>query len=228
MSQGILQYLNSSIGRKYIMALSGLVWVLFVLAHMIGNLLIFVGKDAYNMYSHKLITNPLIYLAEAALVIFIGAHAFTGISLKMRNNRTKPTLYAITPKSAKGASLASKSMIWSGSITLVFLVLHLITFKYGEYYAYTKEGVEVLVDGKAVRDIHQLVIECFKQPGYVVWYAFCLVLVGLHLYHGVASSFQTLGINHPKFNNGIKLFGWTYAIVVAAGFLAVPLYVFIF
>ncbi|NBX16427.1 MAG: cytochrome B subunit [Proteobacteria bacterium] len=228
MSQGILKYMSSSIGRKYIMAVSGLVWVLFVLTHMIGNLLIFAGKDAYNVYSHKLITNPLIYLAEAALVIFIGAHAFTGISLKLRNNRTKPTLYAVTPKSAKGASLSSKSMIWSGTITLVFLILHLVTFKYGQYYAYSKDGADVVLDGIKVRDIHQLVIECFEKPGYVAWYGICLVLVGLHLYHGVASSFQTLGLNHPKFNNAIKMFGWAYAIVVALGFLAVPLYVFIF
>ncbi|MEN9810990.1 MAG: hypothetical protein RLZZ488_2557 [Pseudomonadota bacterium] len=228
MSHGILKYLNSSIGRKYVMALSGLVWVGFVLAHMIGNLLIFAGKEAYNVYSHKLINNPLIYLAEAALVIFIGAHAYTGISLRLRNNRAKPTLYAVTPTSAKGASLASKTMIWSGSITLVFLILHLISFKYGANYTYMKDGVEVFVDGIKVRDIHQLVVESFEKPGYVIWYSFCLVLVGLHLYHGVASSFQTLGLNHPKFNNAVKAFGWIYAIVVALGFLAVPLYVFIF
>lgn len=228
MSQGIAKYLKSSIGRKYIMALSGLVWVLFVLAHMLGNLLIFVGKDAYNMYGHKLVTNPLIYLAEASLLVFIGAHALTGIGLKLHNNRAKPSLYAVTPKSAKGASLSSKSMIWSGSITLVFLILHLITFKFGAHYQYIKDGTEVVVDGVKVRDIHQLVLECFEKPGYVAWYAVCLVLVGLHLYHGVASSFQTLGLSHPKFNRGVKVFGWIYAIAVALGFLAVPLYVFIF
>ncbi|MEY4066562.1 MAG: hypothetical protein RIR26_2770 [Pseudomonadota bacterium] len=219
MSQGILRYLSSTIGRKYIMSISGLVWTLFVLTHMLGNLLIFAGPDTYNAYSYKLISNPLIYLAEAALVIFIGAHASTGISLKMRNLRTKPALYAVTPKSAKGASLSSKSMIWSGSITLVFLILHLVTFKYGAFY-------ETTVDGTAMRDVYKLVVECFAQPGYVVWYSFCLILVGLHLYHGVSSSFQTLGLNHPKFNNAIKGFGWAYSVVVAAGFLAVPLYVF--
>ena len=219
MSQGLLRYLGSTIGRKYLMAISGLVWTLFVLTHMLGNLLIFVGPDAYNYYSYKLISNPLIYLAEAGLVLFIGLHAATGISLKMRNMRTKPSLYAVSPKGVKGASLSSKSMIWSGTITLVFIVLHLITFKYGAYY-------ETTVDGIQMRDIHKLVIECFQQPGYVAWYGFCLILVGLHLFHGVASSFQTLGINHPKFNNAIKGFGWAYSIVVALGFLAVPLYVF--
>ncbi len=219
MSQGILRYLSSTIGRKYLMAISGLVWTLFVLTHMLGNLLIFAGSDLYNFYSYKLISNPLIYLAEAGLVLFIGLHATTGISLKLRNTRTKPSLYAVTPKSAKGASLSSKSMIWSGTITLVFLVLHLITFKYGTHY-------DTTVDGIQMRDIYKLVIECFAQPGYVAWYTFCLILVGLHLYHGVASSFQTLGISHPKFNSAIKGFGWAYSIVVAVGFLAVPFYVF--
>ncbi|MEN9529235.1 MAG: hypothetical protein RI932_1108 [Pseudomonadota bacterium] len=219
MGQGILRYLSSTIGRKYVMAISGLVWTLFVLTHMLGNLLIFAGADAYNFYAYKLTSNPLIYVAEAGLVVFIGMHAATGIGLKMRNTRTKPTLYAVTPKSAKGASVSSKSMIWSGTITLVFLILHLITFKFGEYY-------ETTVDGILMRDIHKLVVECFSQTGYVAWYAVCLVLVGMHLYHGVASSFQTLGINHPKFNNAIKGFGWAYSIVVALGFLAVPFYVF--
>lgn len=219
MSHGVLRFLGSTIGRKYLMAISGLVWTLFVLTHMLGNLLIFAGSDLYNYYSYKLISNPLIYVAEAALVLFIALHAFTGISLKMRNMRTKPTQYAVTARGPKGASLASKSMIWSGSITLVFLVLHLITFKYGNYY-------ETTVDGVQMRDIYRLVIECFEQPGYLIWYAFSLILVGVHLFHGVASSFQTLGINHPKFNNAIKTFGWAYSIVVALGFLAVPFFVF--
>lgn len=219
MSQGIVRYLSSTIGRKYLMAISGLVWTLFVLTHMLGNLLIFAGSDAYNFYSHKLINNPLIYLAEAGLVLFIGVHAATGISLKLRNLRSKPQLYAVSPKGVKGASLSSKSMIWSGTITLVFLILHLITFKFGAYY-------ETTVDGILMRDIYKLVIECFEKTGYVVWYGICLILVGLHLYHGVASSFQTLGINHPKFNEAIKGFGWAYSIIVAVGFLAVPFYVF--
>ncbi|NBO38283.1 cytochrome B subunit [bacterium] len=215
----MVRYLSSTIGRKYLMAISGLVWTLFVLAHMLGNLLIFIGADAYNSYSYKLVSNPFIYIAEAGLVLFIALHAINGISLKMRNSRTKPTLYAVTPKSVKGASLSSKTMIWSGSITLVFLVLHLITFKYGAHY-------ETSVDGIKMRDIYRNVVECFAQPGYVAWYTVCLVLVGLHLYHGFASSFQTLGINHPKLNTVIKRFGWAYSIVVAAGFLAVPFYVF--
>lgn len=218
MADGIVMYLKSSIGQKYLMAISGLVWTLFVMTHMLANMLILFSPEAYNKYSHALISNPLIYIAEAGLVVFLGMHVWNGFSLKMRNARAKPSQYAVTPKGPKGASLSSRSMIYSGSITLVFLILHLITFKFGTHY-------DVTYDGVVIRDLHRLVIEVFQSPAYVAWYLFCLVLVGLHLYHGVASSFQTLGINHPRVNGLVKKFGYAYAIIVAAGFISQPLYV---
>lgn len=220
MSDGIAKYLSSSVGKKYLMSLTGLAWSLFVLTHMLGNLLIFAGPEAYNKYSHALVSNPLIYVAEAGLLGLILVHIYNAFSLKFRNWRAKPQLYAVRPKGPKGASLSSSTMIYTGSIILVFLISHLITFKYGQHYAINYGGVEM-------RDIHRLVMEIFQNPAYVAWYLVCLVFVGVHLYHGVASSFQTLGINHPRFNGGIKVFGYAYSIIVAAGFISQPLYVLI-
>lgn len=216
---GTLRYFTSSVGRKALMAVTGLIWSGFVFTHMAANMLIIFDKDAYNKYSHALITNPLIYVAEAALVVTILLHAYEGIALFLRNQDAKPQKYAVKPSRVKGASLAAKTMIYSGSIMLVFLILHLITFKFGTHY-------DVVVDGVRMRDIHRLVIEVFKMPAYVIWYFVSMIFVGLHLYHGVSSGFQTLGINHPRYNKLIKYGGWLYAIVVAAGFLSQPLYVF--
>ncbi len=218
---GTLRYLTSSIGRKYLMAVTGLLWSGFVLTHMLANMLILFSPEAYNRYSHILISNPLIYIAEAALVVTLVVHAYSGVNLWLRNQRTKPQHYAVTPTGAKGASLASKSMIYSGTITLVFVILHLITFKFGKYY-------EVVYDGVVMRDLHRLVIEVFQSPAYVGWYLVCLVLLGVHLYHGFSSGFQTLGLNHPRYNRAIKGLGYFYGIVVAAGFISQPLYVFFF
>jgi succinate dehydrogenase / fumarate reductase, cytochrome b subunit len=216
------RYLFSSVGRKYIMALSGLAWSLFVATHMLGNMLLFAGPEAYNKYGHALVSNPLIYVAEAGLVIFIALHAYTGISLWLKNRNSKPSLYAVkatNPK--KGASTSSRTMAYTGTITLVFLILHLVTFKYGTVYFAN-------YDGKQIRDLHRLVVEVFQTPAYVIWYCVCLVLIGVHLYHGFASSFQTLGINHPRYNTLVKNFGYVYSFLVAAGFLSQPLYFLFF
>ena len=214
-----LKYLNSTIGRKYLMSLSGIAWSLFVLSHMLGNLLIFVGAEAYNKYSHALISNPFLVVAEGGLVVFLLTHIYTGLKLTFRNWNSKPIKYAVTPKGPKGASRAASTMIYTGSMTLIFLIYHLITFKYGPHYSVNYNGVEM-------RDIHRLIIEVFQSPFYVAWYLICLILLGFHLFHGFKSSFASLGINHPRYNSFIKCFGQAYAVIVVAGFLAQPLYVF--
>ncbi len=201
------------------MAVSGAAYTFFVLTHMLGNLLIFSGAEAFNRYGHAIITNPLLPLAEAGLVLFLLLHAYYGMRLSMDNKNARGSNYVVSPQGAKAASLAAKSMIFSGSLILLFVVLHIITFKYGTFYSASYNGVEM-------RDLYKLVIEVFQKPGYVLWYTVCLVLLGLHLSHGVSSLFNTVGLNHPRYNCGIKIFGYAYAGIVTAGFVAIPLYVF--
>jgi succinate dehydrogenase / fumarate reductase cytochrome b subunit len=121
----------------------------------------------------------------------------------------------------KGNSFAVKTMIYQGVLILVFIILHIVTFKYGTYY-------ETTVDGVVMRDLHRLIVETFKNPTYVAWYVLCLVLLGLHLSHGFYSSFQTLGLHHPKYNPHLQKFGHAYAWLVAVGFLSQPIYVYFF
>jgi succinate dehydrogenase / fumarate reductase cytochrome b subunit len=213
-------YLCSTIGRKQIVALTGLGLTLFVLLHMLGNCLIFVSPEAYNTYSHKLTSSALIYIAEVGLVVLFFCHLYLAITLTIANRRARPDGYAMGTNGKKGVSFASKTMIYQGSILLVFVILHLITFKYGPHYTVTYDGVEM-------RDLHRLVLEVFHSPAYVGWYVICLLLLGLHLSHGVSSSVQTLGGNHPHYNKFIKCFGYFYAVVVSLGFISQPLYVFL-
>lgn len=214
-----MKYLMSSIGRKQLMALTGLAWSLFVLTHMAANLLILFDAEAYNKYSHALISNPFIYVAEAGLVLMLLIHVVNGVMVTIGNRSARPLKYAMTPSGDKAPRFQSKWMAYHGTLLLVFLVWHLVTFKFGTPYTVTYDGVEM-------RDLHRLVLEVFQSPFYVGLYLACMVAVGFHLSHGFYSSFATLGLYHPRYSPMIDKFGYLYAVIVAAGFMSQPIYVF--
>ena len=216
----MLHFLKSSVGKKFIMGLSGLGLAGFVFAHMAGNMLVFKSAEAYNMYGHTMTHNPAYPLIAWGLVAMMLVHAFVGILLTKENNSARPSNYAVQASKAKSASTSSKTMIFSGSILLVFIVLHLATFKYGAHY-------DVTYNGQTVRDLHRLMVEAFANPAFVVFYIVSLVILGVHLCHGVSSVFQSLGFNHPRYTPAIKLIGIVYSIVVAAGFISQPIYVYL-
>lgn len=212
---------RSSLGKKYLMALSGLIWLGFVFGHMAGNFLLFVSAEAFNKYSHAIVSNPALPLIEAVLLLSILMHAFLGIKLTLENKAARPQGYAVGPADAKRASVASRTMAYTGSIVLVFIILHIAAFKYGTHYDAVYNGVEM-------RDIHRLVVESFHQTGFVAWYVVALLFLGVHLSHGFSSAFQSLGINHPRYTRWIKCAGCVYAVVVALGFISQPVYVYFF
>lgn len=217
----MIDFLRSTVGRKYLMGATGLVWMGFIFGHMAGNMLILISPDIYNAYGHAIVSNKiLLYGTEIVLVSAILVHVTTAISLTKSNADARDTQYKITPNGPKGSSWASRNMGLQGSIILAFIILHLITFKYGTHY-------ETMVDGVKMRDLHRLVIEVFQRPGYVVWYFISLGLMMFHLSHGAHSIFQSFGILERKMQDGLKKFAWTYAVVVVAGFLSQPLYVFL-
>jgi succinate dehydrogenase / fumarate reductase, cytochrome b subunit len=217
-----LGFLSSSIGKKYVMGAAGLGWTLFVAGHMAGNLLIFAGPEAFNRYGHAIVSNkPLLYGTEVFLVVCLLLHVGLGIKLTIENKAAKPKKYAQSPVSQKSASLASKTMAIHGSIILFFIIYHLITFKWGPVYW-------VEYQGETMRDLFRLVTEVFSSPAYVVGYIVCLFLLGLHLSHGASSVFQSFGWNHPRYRPIVQTGAWAYAIIVAGGFIAQPIYVFFF
>ena len=216
-----VRFFSSSIGKKYLIGFTAIFITLFVLTHMLGNMLLFVSPEFYNGYSHKLLSNPVIVLIELFFLALFLTHILYTLRTTIENKIARGARFNLTTSGEKAVSFSSKTMVYHGSLVFVFLVLHLITFKYGKVY-------EATYDGVVMRDLHRLVIEVFKIPSYVVWYLIAVFLLGLHLNHGVQSVFQSLGFNHPRYTPAIQKFGFAYAWVVTLGYMAQPLYVFFF
>lgn len=214
-------FFRSSIGKKVLMGMTGLGLSLFVLMHMLGNLVLFVSAEAYNKYSHTLVSNPLIYAAEVGLLALLLFHLLTAIRLTLQNKRARGQSYAMPTQGEKAVSNASRTMIHTGMVIFIFAVYHLITFKFGPHY-------EVTYDGVTMRDIQRLVVEVFQSPAYVIGYIVALLALGHHLSHGVSSAFQSLGFNHPKYNCMFKRIGYGFALLVTVGFISQPLYVYFY
>ncbi len=222
-SQTFTVSMASTIAKKIVMAITGLFLVLFVIIHMLGNLsFVFGGPEAFNLYSYKLNSlGPLLYIIELGLLAAFLGHAWNGIRVSLQNKRARPARYHRL-RSAGGVSkqtLSSRSMIVTGLVLLVFTVIHLFTFKYGTYY-------ETVVDGVLMRDLYRLVDEKFQNPFYAFGYVAVMLLLLLHLRHGFWSAFQSLGTNHPKYSNLIYSLGLVIGVVVAFGFIVVPVVVY--
>ena len=212
---------SSSVGTKVLIALTGLALFGFLIVHLAGNLLLLAGPEAFNNYSHKLISNPLIYLAEAGLAAIFLLHVWKTVRNFGRNTAARPARYA-TKKPAGHTSrktLSSTTMILSGTTIFVFLVLHLKTFKFGAWYDAAEPGV---------RDVYRLTIEVFQRPGYVIWYVFMMVLVGMHLRHGITSALQSLGAIPPGVTRKVLAAGAVVAVLIAGGFALIPIWVYFF
>ena len=215
-------FLKSSIGKKYLMGVAGLVWAGFVAGHMAGNLLIFAGPRAFNSYAHAIVTNKiLLYGTEIVLSLSLLTHVTLGLILSLENRRASPQKYQVLSPPQKRARWASRTMGFQGSLILCFIIYHLITFKYGPYY-------RVMYEGEEMRDLYRLVLEVFQNPLYVTGYVVCLILLGFHLSHGFSSAFQSFGLGHPSYGALVEKVGWIYAFIVSVGFISQPLYVFTF
>jgi len=203
------------------MGFSGLALSGFVFTHMLGNMLIFKGADAFNLYGHGIVSLPIFPIISYGLLGIFVLHIICAISISYDNKKASPEKYAMSSRSSKASSLASRTMIYTGTVLMAFLVLHLLSFKYGDY-------IETEINGQKVRDLYALIIKLFHNPLYVLGYIFSLVMIGIHLSHGLSASFQSLGFYHKKYTPVIKCISYIYAVVVAAGFISQPIYVYFF
>lgn len=215
-------YVVSSVGQKQLMALSGLGWAGFVLLHMLGNLLIFQGGEAYNTYSHALISNPAILLFELVLVTLLLTHVFYGVKITLQNFSARKQDYQLSKTGLKEASWSSRTMAYQGVFILVFIVLHLIHFKFGPEYMIAYGETE------AIRDLFRLVVEKFQSPFYVGFYILSVGILGFHLSHGLYSSLQSLGFYHNKYVAHIQKLSIIYGIIIGLGFSTTPVYIYFF
>jgi succinate dehydrogenase / fumarate reductase cytochrome b subunit len=216
----LIRFFTSSVGTKMIVALTGLGLAAFLVLHLAANLLVLVDEAAYNEYSHHLISNPLIYVAEAGLVLLFLTHAYKAVTNYFANRTARGGAYEMKTRAGHTSrkSLASTTMIVTGTWLLVFMVLHLKTFKFGPWYE---------TPGGDMRDLARLVNEVFRAPLYVVFYVLSMAVVGLHLRHGVSSAFQSLGLAHPRYTPFILKAGIVVAVVMGLGFALIPVVIYL-
>ena len=209
--------LASSVAEKLLIALTGLALFLYLVVHLLGNSLLFLGQEQFNGYAHLLISNPLIIPVELGLAAIFILHVWKTVAMWWRNRQARPDAYYQKQwaGSPSRKSIASTTMIYTGLLTAVFVVLHVWTFKYGP----TSE-----IAGE--RDIYGLVTRFFSHPLYVAFYEVCLVLLGFHLWHGFSSAFESLGGDEPRYTPRVLLAGKVLAVVLGGGFVFIPLWVF--
>ncbi len=210
---------SSTVSTKLLIALTGLALVLYLIVHLAGNLIFFLGPASFNGYAHTLVSNPLILPVEIGLAAIFIVHIYEAVVMWLGNRSARPDRYY--KKAWRGApsrkSPASSTMIYTGLLTLLFVVLHVKTFRYGVYYQ---------VANSEERDLYRLVREVFQNPVVVAFYELCLVLVGFHLWHGFASAFESLGVDQRRYTPRILLASKILAIVLGAGFLFIPLWIY--
>ncbi len=220
-SPRIVRGLRSSIGTKYIMALTGAALLLFVLAHMAGNLLIFKGQDAVNSYAQGLKDmGPLLWVARIGLLGIFIVHIASAMRLSLRNAAARPVAY--NEHRPILSALASRTMVMSGLIILAFLVFHLLHLTLGVTHPEHYKAVDEL--GR--HDVFSMVVLGFQQAPVTIAYVVAMILLGFHLKHGVSSLFQTLGINRPSYRPLTALLGWLVAGLIVVGNCSMPLAVF--
>jgi succinate dehydrogenase / fumarate reductase cytochrome b subunit len=218
------------VGKKVLTGITGIAWILFTIAHLLGNFQLFLndGGAAFNAYTKFLESQGvLLYIAEAGLVLTLLLHAAIGINIWLGKRRARPVGYTkyVSAGEPSAQNLSSRTMIVTGSILMIFLVAHIWTFKFGPGMA---EGYVTTIDGEPARDLYKLVIETFKKPVYVIGYSVVMLLLGMHLRHGFWSAFQSLGAIKPSARKTMQFAALVVGVLLAVGFLSIPVYIYFF
>ena len=216
--------LSSTLGRKLFMALTGLFLILFLVVHLIGNLQLLKtdGGQAFNVYAQFMTSNPVIVIISYVNYAFILIHVIWAILLTRINRRARGTeSYAMNKNSS---AWTSRNMGILGTFIFIFLVIHLKGFWYEMHWG----GIATAnYEGKEVKNLYAVVDAAYSNVWYVTLYVISMLLLAFHLWHGFASAFQTLGLNHLKYNPLIKAVGRGFAIVVPALFALIPIWMFL-
>jgi succinate dehydrogenase / fumarate reductase, cytochrome b subunit len=216
--------LSSTLGRKVLMALTGLFLILFLIVHLIGNLQLLKSDEghAFNVYAKFMTSNPVIVTISYLNYTCIVVHVIWAIMLTRRNRAARGTeRYAVNKNSSPWTS---RNMGILGTLIFIFLVIHLRGFWAQMHWG----GIPVKTyDGVEVKDLYAVVDLAYSSVWYVAIYVVSMAVLAFHLWHGFASSFQTLGLNHLKYNPLIRVVGQTFAIVVPALFALIPIWMFL-
>lgn len=209
------------------MALTGLALTGFVVTHLAGNLLLYLPQgSAFNVYAHKLESmGPLLYVAEAGLALFFLLHIAMAIWTRSTDRAARPIGYQVqaTKGGPSKSTAASRNMIVTGVVLLVFVVLHIKHFKFGPG---IEQGYVTDLGGAQARDLHRWVTESFRNGWVTLSYVGVMILLGAHLRHGFWSAFQSLGVLAPAHSQKIHCLAALIATVLAVGFLGIPIWIY--
>lgn len=222
----IVVFFNSSIGKKLLMSLTGLFLILFLVAHLAGNLQLLKddGGQSFNIYAKFMTSNPLIKFISYGLYFFILLHVVVGFIIAYYNRSAKGSAYAVS--NHHKTTWASKNMALLGTLILAFIFIHMGDFwwkmKMGQLQMVSYPGVE-----GEMSDLYARVAAAFENPIIVTCYVIGMVVLAFHLWHGFQSAFQTLGLNHKKYSPAIKSIGRAYAIIIPLAFAIIPIWHFL-
>jgi len=224
----ITRVFNSSLGKKYIMAVTGFVLFVFVIGHLAGNLQIFVGREAINRYGDFLQSNPeLIWPARLVLLLMVGLHIWSAITLSLENNAARPVGYEVYQP--VGSSYASRTMLVGGLIVLVFIVYHLLHYTAEvRYLNFTGQNFAAFMEPlpghlpPERHDIFKMMVVGFSNLWVSVFYVLGLALLCLHLSHGASSMFQSLGWKNEAYRPFLDKAARVVAVLIFLGYTSIP------
>lgn len=207
---------GSSVGTKILIGATGLALFVYLVIHVVGNLLVFFGPAFFNKYAFTLEANPLIPVIEIGLLLVFLVHIYKTVKMFLGNQQARPVRNTRRANAGRPSrkSLASSTMIVSGLWLLVFVVIHVKAFRYGTEYPWAPGG----------RDLYRLEMENFSSPLMVAFYVISMVIVGSHLWHGISSAFQSLGADQPAWTRVALPAGKAIAVLIAGGFVAIALW----
>lgn len=206
----VMRTISTSVGKKQLMAVTGLLFLLFLATHLLGNLSIYGGPAAFVAYAENLhALGKLLVLAEVGMAAALIVHVITAVLLFFENRSARPVKYNVD-KSGGGRTFSSQAMPYTGLLILGFIGVHLATFSHH------------LVD-QTTRNIFEIAVAVLSQKIYLAIYLLGVVVVALHVRHGLWSAFQTVGANHPKYMPFIQKLSIVFAVIVGIGFGSLPL-----
>ncbi len=211
-----------SLVKKYLMAVTGLILVGFVGGHMLGNLQMFESPEAINKYAYFLQHLPWEFLwgYRVGLLACLVIHFAMGISLKLENYAARPKKYDIN--ATVKASLASRSMVMTGTIIVVFFVLHIMQFTLQNLQPVTQAFDYVNADGKVIHDVYAMVVWGFSQDWYAIFYIVAVLCLGIHVSHGASSMFQSVGLRNERVRGFFGCLAACFALAIFGGFALLP------
>lgn len=218
------KYMASSIGKKQMMGATGIFLYFYLIVHLLGNIGMLAGAERYNKYGYLLLHEmaEIIIPVEIALIVAILFHIRLAIQLTLENRAARPVAYAV--KKSSRQTLHSASMMMTGSAILIFVLIHVVNFRFGA--AGMGGMATVTYGGVEMHDLYGNMMRAFSQWWYTGAYVLAMILIFSHLSHGVQSSLQSLGCNHPKYTPFVHFAGRAYAILISGGFILLAIWAY--